>query len=65
VDVGARFSYEKELWNRTVALSPYGEIINLLNLGNVVFWEPSSPNRKDDPFLQLPMTVTVGLEWSF
>jgi hypothetical protein len=65
VDVGARFTYEKEFWNRTAFLSPYGEIINLFNLGNVVFWEPSSPNRKDDPFLQLPMTLTVGLEWSF
>jgi hypothetical protein len=65
VDVGARFSYERDLWNRRVSLSPYAEIINLLNLGNVVFWEPSSPNRKDDPFLQLPMTVTAGLEWNF
>ncbi len=65
VDVGARFSYDKELWKRPISLSPYAEIINLLNLGNVVFWEPSSPNRKDDPFLQLPMTITAGLEWSF
>ena len=52
-------------WERTASLSPYAEIINLLNLGNVVFWEPSSPNREDDPFLQLPMTITAGLEWSF
>jgi hypothetical protein len=65
IDVGSRFSFDREIAGLEVSLSPYAEIINLFNVGNVVFWEPSSPNRRDDPFLQLPMTFTAGLEWSF
>ncbi len=66
IDVGGRFSFERELWGRTVSFSPYVELLNALNVGNVVFWEPSQdPNRPDDPFLQLPTTLTAGIEWSF
>ncbi len=65
VDVGGRIVVEREILGRAARLVPYAEIINVLNTGNVVFWEPSSPNRRDDPFLQLPLTLTAGLEWTF
>jgi len=66
VDVGVRLDLERELIGRTADLSFFVQLVNVLNITNTLYWEPSvSLTREDDPKWQFPLTLTAGLEWAF
>jgi TonB dependent receptor-like, beta-barrel/Carboxypeptidase regulatory-like domain len=67
LDVAARRSYEKRWFGRAGVLTPYLQIVNVLNTKNALVAEPQ-PNL-GRPLInywpQLPLIPTFGLEWRF
>jgi hypothetical protein len=65
--VAARRSYEKRWFGRAGVLTPYLQIVNVLNNKNALVAEPK-PNQSN-PLInywpQLPLIPTFGLEWRF
>ncbi len=66
VDIGVRLNIQREVFDHMTDLSFFMQLVNALNMTNTLYWDPSIDARlKDDPFWQFPLTLTVGLEWSF
>lgn len=68
LDVSARRSFERRWFGRTTTVTPYLQVLNVLNTRNVLFAE-AGPSGDGDPRLkftpQLPILPTVGVEWHF
>lgn len=66
IDVGARLDIEREIFGRRTDLSFFAQLINALNIANNLYWDPSTQlGEVDDPARQFPLTLTMGVEWSF
>ena len=68
LDVGARRTYEKRWFGGNVTLTPYLQILNVLNTRNVLFAEPQASGYGPavlEYAPQLPIFPTVGVEWKF
>ena len=74
LDVAARRDFERDWFGRRVTLTPYLQVLNVLNTRNVLFGEPTAtgfdratgslrPELQYAP--QLPVFPTVGVEWRF
>jgi hypothetical protein len=68
LDVAARKNLRKRWFGRETTVTPYVQILNLLNSKNVMLTDPA-PNTRPRPELrywpQLPILPTFGLEWKF
>src|SRR5690606_38030161 len=68
LDVAARKRYEKHWFGRRVSVTPYLQVLNVLNTRNVLLAEPQ-PYGDRGPELsywpQLPFFPTFGVQWSF
>lgn len=68
VDLSARRTFARRWFGRATTLTPYLQILNVLNTRNVLFAE-ARPSTEGDPRLkftaQLPILPTIGLEWRF
>lgn len=62
LDVAARKSYAKRWFGREVTLSPYLQILNVLNTRNVLIADGWSTAAG---IPQLPILPTFGVEWKF
>jgi outer membrane receptor protein involved in Fe transport len=62
LDVAARKSYDKHWFGREITLSPYLQILNVLNTKNLLIAD-SSPYGEGIP--QFPILPTFGVEWKF
>ena len=66
VDVAARKTFEKRWFGRDGTITPYLQILNVLNNKNALVADPQPYGR---PLLryvpQLPILPTFGLEWKF
>ena len=68
LDVGARRTYEKRWFGGNVTLTPYLQILNVLNTRNVLFAEPQASGYGPAVLNyapQLPFFPTFGVEWKF
>lgn len=68
LDVGARRSYQKRWFRENVTLTPYLQILNVLNTRNVLFAEPQASGYGPAVLNyapQLPFFPTLGVEWKF
>jgi hypothetical protein len=69
LDVAARKTFDKRWFGTTVAVTPYLQILNVLNSRNVLFAEPNPYGVLGRPVLeyvpQLPILPTFGVEWRF
>ena len=68
LDVGVRRTYEPRLFGRRTTLTPFLQIVNVLNTPNVLAGLPrlygeAGPQIEYAP--QLPIIPTIGLEWKF
>jgi len=68
LDLSARRSFERRWFGRATTVTPYLQVLNVLNTRNVLFAE-ASPSAAGDPRLkftpQLPIFPTIGVEWRF
>lgn len=70
VDVGARWTAERRWFGRRVTITPYAQVLNVLNTRNVLTAEPTpygtlvAPTELKYP-PQLPILPSFGLEWRF
>lgn len=70
LDVAARWTAERRWFGRRVTLTPYAQVLNVLNTRNVLTAEPDpfgtlvSPTELKYP-PQLPILPSIGLEWRF
>ncbi|HEY8470179.1 MAG TPA: TonB-dependent receptor [Longimicrobiales bacterium] len=68
LDVAARKRFEKRWFGRRVSVTPYFQVLNVLNTRNVLLAEPQ-PHGVRGPALsywpQLPFFPTFGVQWSF
>ena len=66
LDIAARRSYEKRWFGQNGVLTPYVQILNVLNTRNVLIGEADSFGRPELSYLpQLPFLPTFGIEWRF
>jgi hypothetical protein len=66
LDVGVRRSYAKRWFGRDGTITPYLQVLNVLNTRNVLVSEPAAYERAELRYLpQLPFLPTFGLEWRF
>ena len=68
LDIGARKRYEKRWFGRGITLTPYLQVLNVLNSANVLAALPESSGFGEPAFEfapQLPILPTFGVEWSF
>lgn len=66
LDVAARKSWDVEWFGADLTMTPYVQIINVLNTPNVLFGYPETFGRTRLEFApQLPILPTFGLEWRF
>ena len=68
LDVGFRRSYEPRIFGRQTTVTPFLQIVNVLNTPNVLAGIPdvygdAGPQVTYAP--QLPILPTFGLEWKF
>jgi hypothetical protein len=67
LDAGIRRSYDRWFFGREGTITPYVQVLNLLNLRNVLWMLPEDgvgePVLKYGP--QLPTLPTIGFEWRF
>lgn len=68
LDLGARRSYQRHWFGRETTVTPYLQVINVLNSRNVLFAYPQGGNS--EMLLlhyapQLPLFPTLGVEWKF
>ena len=68
LDAGARREYERRWFGRPVTVTPYLQVINVLNTRNILFAQPRA-DHETPPVLrfvpQIPVLPTVGVEWRF
>jgi len=69
LDISMRKEYDKS-WFGGIKVTPYLQIINVLNTRNVLFAEPTQPYFGSDEVMieylpQLPFLPTFGVEWRF
>jgi hypothetical protein len=68
LDLAARWSFDRSWFDRQVTITPYVQILNVLNTRNVLFGEPTATGFAQ-PMLQyapqLPVFPTLGVEWRF
>jgi hypothetical protein len=62
LDVAVRKSYDKRWFGREITLSPYLQILNVLNTRNVLIADPLSYSGGTPQF---PILPTFGVEWKF
>jgi hypothetical protein len=67
LDAALRRSYDRRLFGREGTITPYIQVLNLLNFRNVLWLLPEDgggePVLKYGP--QLPTLPTIGFEWQF
>lgn len=68
LDIGARGDFQPRWFGRMVTVTPYIQVLNVLNTRNVLFAEPTAfgfgqPVLEFAP--QLPIFPTLGVEWKF
>jgi outer membrane receptor protein involved in Fe transport len=68
LDVSARRSMQKRWFGRATTVTPYIQILNVLNAKNVLLTDPA-PSPFGKPVInywpQFPILPTFGLEWKF
>jgi hypothetical protein len=65
LDVAARRSYSRRWFGRPVTVTPFAQVLNVLNTRNVLIGEAQvygSPRMSYMP--QLPFLPSFGLEWN-
>ncbi|HEV2149708.1 MAG TPA: TonB-dependent receptor [Longimicrobiaceae bacterium] len=75
LDLGARRDYARRWFGRRTTVTPYFQVLNVLNTRNVLFAWPETGWVTDDPRQaggmklqyapQLPVFPTFGVEWRF
>ncbi|MGH7575882.1 MAG: TonB-dependent receptor [Longimicrobiales bacterium] len=65
LDVAARKSYDKRWFGQPGTLTPYIQVLNVLNTRNVLIADPSAPEGELEYLPQLPFLPTFGVEWRF
>lgn len=69
LDVGARRPVERTWFGKRMTLTPYFQVLNVLNTPNVLVGTPSLYGESGGPEVdyapQLPILPTLGLEWKF
>jgi hypothetical protein len=65
-DVAARKSFDKRWFGQSGTITPYIQIINILNTPNALIAEPvTGPRLQLNYWPQLPILPTFGIEWRF
>jgi len=66
VDIAARKSYDKRWFGADMTITPYLQILNVLNTKNVLLADPETGGRPQVNYWpQLPILPTFGVEWRF
>lgn len=65
LDLAARRSFDKGWFGQAGTLTPYVQILNVLNTRNALIAEPSPNEGKLKYLPQLPVLPTFGIEWRF
>lgn len=65
LDVAARRTYDKHWFGRDMQVTPYFQILNVLNTRNVMLTEPQPYQPSYEYWPQLPIFPTFGVEWHF
>lgn len=66
LDVAARKSYEKHWFGRRITLTPYLQILNVLNTRNALVAETQAYGEPRLTYMpQFPILPTFGIEWRF
>src|SRR5690606_1084706 len=65
LDVAARRTYDKHWFGHDMQITPYAQILNVLNTRNVLLTEPQPYQPSYDYWPQLPIFPTFGVEWQF
>ena len=67
LDVAARKSFDKDWFGVDLTVTPYLQILNVLNTPNVLFGTPEGYGTRPelDFAPQLPILPTFGVEWRF
>jgi hypothetical protein len=64
VDVAARREYERRWFGRDVVVTPYLQVLNVLNRRNTLAGEPRAWDRPQrEHFPQFPLLPTFGFDW--
>lgn len=66
LDLAARRTYERRWFGRALTLTPYLQVVNVLNTHNALMTEPQlwgGPQLKYWP--EMPILPSVGVEWQF
>ncbi|MEJ2215132.1 MAG: TonB-dependent receptor [Gemmatimonadota bacterium] len=65
VDLGGRTHVERQIFGRRTELWPYVQLINVADIGNVASAKQYADGSRVSETHQLPLIITVGLEWAF
>lgn len=69
LDLSARNSRTVNIAGRVTTLSPYLQVLNVLNTKNALLAETERTGTQDQPSIelapQLPILPTIGVEWAF
>lgn len=66
LDLAARKTYDKDWFGRRTRLTPYFQILNVLNTKNALISEPEMFDTPRLTYLpQFPILPTFGIEWTF
>ncbi|HEX2167680.1 MAG TPA: TonB-dependent receptor [Longimicrobiales bacterium] len=65
VDIAARRTYDKHWFGRDMVVTPYVQILNVLNNRNVMLTQPQPYLSSYEYWPQLPLFPTFGVEWQF
>jgi hypothetical protein len=69
LDVAARKTYRKHWFGQDGTMTPYLQILNVLNTKNVLIADRQAYERRERPIMrfapQFPLLPSIGLEWKF
>jgi hypothetical protein len=65
LDIAARRSYQRRWFGRDGTITPYLQIVNLLNHRNALIADPQPYPPHIEYWPQLPLLPTFGVEWRF
>ena len=65
LDVAARRVYDKQWFGQEMQITPYLQILNVLNMRNVMLTEAQTFAPSYSYWPQLPILPTFGVEWRF